>query len=371
MGTYAFITSTFTHFYNPPGLYTCGLGDTGASWITARSGSAAFLVNNSGLGADGSIKEISGNYTIGRSFRTLDLSDMAAGGSINSVTIYGTAICNALEDDLPTTTFDKPSLVISTSSHNYPLIAEDFSGIGASIAEYADGENFECNIGADTMFALTTGPDNADTNPFPVGSYAHPEMTASYSTLVAGTATVSATVLSSTTARLKGTFASMGFGGIYVEYDGDAPTGLQTSYCEYKLHMDTWIAASETSAVAGQLLGTTLAWNVTGLNPDTLYDMRFICQSGIVSEVVSFRTLKYINYTVYPADPITRVTTLRHYANRMTGVYRLTAYLGGLSNLPEMPFSTSKSPAGTMPLFPTQSPVLAHYDDDGNFVGFY
>ena len=62
---------------------------------------------------------------------------------------------------------------------------------------------------------------------------------------------------------------------------------------------------------------------------------------------------------------------IRHYANRMTGVYRLTAYLGGLSNLPELPFSTSKSPNGTTPLFPTQSPVLAHYDDDGNFVGFY
>lgn len=50
-------------------------------------------------------------------------------------------------------------------------------------------------------------------------------------------------------------------------------------------------------------------------------------------------------YTTYPTDPIVRLTAIRRYANKNTGVYRTTGYLGGLANLPDLSFSTTKNPS--------------------------
>ncbi len=147
------------------------------------------------------------------------------------------------------------------------------------------------------------------------------------------------------------------------------------------VHCSCWFewglttAYGHTTNSSQQETGESFAQTLKGLNPEATYHYRAAAEYRFNGQNITFygadATFTAMSYTGYPADPITRVTTLRHYANRMTGVYRLTAYLGGLTNLPELPFSTSKNPAGTTPLYPTQSPVLAHYDDDGNFMGFY
>ncbi len=147
------------------------------------------------------------------------------------------------------------------------------------------------------------------------------------------------------------------------------------------VHCSCWFewglttAYGHTTNSTQQETGESFAQILKGLNPEATYHYRAAAEYRFNGQNITFygadATFTAMAYTGYPADPITRVTTLRHYANRMTGVYRLTAYLGGLSNLPELPFSTSKTPTGTTPLYPTQSPALAHYDDDGNFMGFY
>ncbi len=45
--------------------------------------------------------------------------------------------------------------------------------------------------------------------------------------------------------------------------------------------------------------------------------------------------------TTYPQHPLSRVSGLRHYYDRLQGIYRLTIYMGGLSDLPRMPYSES------------------------------
>ena len=290
MGTYAFITSSRVHYYYPRGFFTWGIANSGSTWAIARSGASAFLYDDGNVGANGTVKETGGNYTVSRSFRTLNLDAMAAGGSVNYSVIYGTAICSATENGVISNIVPKPSLVISSSSNGFPLVAGDFTNIGAGIAEYTEGTDFACSIGSETTFAVTTNYDDGDTPPFSIGEYVNPEISASYNTLVPGVATASVIITGKTTATLRGTFTNMGFGGIYVEYDGDPPTGFNYSYCEYKLHSDPWFYASSTSPILGQLLGTTLSWTVSGLSPNTLYDVRFTCQGGIVSNIVTFRT---------------------------------------------------------------------------------
>ena len=144
-------------------------------------------------------------------------------------------------------------------------------------------------------------------------------------------------------------------------------------FCWFEWGLTT--AYGHTTNSTQQETGESFAQTLKGLDPEATYHYRAAAEYRFDGQTIIFygadATFTAMAYTGYPADPITRVTTLRHYANRMTGVYRLTAYLGGLSNLPELPFSTSKTPAGTTPLYPAQSPELAHYDDDGNFMGFY
>ncbi len=100
---------------------------------------------------------------------------------------------------------------------------------------------------------------------------------------------------------------------------------------------------------------------------------RFVAESSSSSIVIPhdcriemFDNVKAVDgSTTYPENSLSRVTGLRHYYNRYEGVYRLTIYMGGLSELPLLPYSEEKNPFNPGLRNPVPRPRLPE-----NYEGF-